>query len=73
MVAPPSDRRERPASSMLTPAEVLRRQARAGACQDKVALVEGDERVTYGELNERVNRTARQRRWRVPSPLWSRR
>jgi fatty-acyl-CoA synthase len=44
---------------MLTPAEVLRRQARPDACRDKVALIEGDGRVTYGELNDWVNRVAR--------------
>ena len=47
------------ASSRLTPGEVLRRQARADTCRDKVALIEGDQRMTYGELNGRVNRIAR--------------
>ena len=43
---------------MLTLGEIIRRSARPGTFGPKVALVEGERRLTYAEVNERVNRVA---------------
>jgi len=44
--------------TMLRLGDIVRRNAQNGPFRDKVALVHGTRRVTYGELNRRVNRLA---------------
>ena len=43
---------------MLALGEILRRSARAETFGSKVALIQGDERLTYAQVNERANRIA---------------